>query len=83
MPEVTMIGLDLAKNVFQIRAADAFGAVVLRRKVRRAQLLLFLSKLPRGTVAMEACSGVHFWGRQIARLGHEVRLIAPAYVKIP
>lgn len=81
MPEVAMIGLDLAKNVFQIHAADACGAVILRRKVRRGQLLSFLSTLPRCTVAMEACCGAHFWGRQIAQLGHEVRLIAPAYVK--
>jgi len=54
---------------------------VLRKKLRREQLLGFFAKLPRCTVAMEACGGAHHWAREIARLGHEVKLIAPAYVK--
>jgi transposase len=73
--------LDLAKQVFQVHGADRNGAVVLRKKLRRDQLLAFFAELPRCVVAMEACGGAHHWGREIGRLGHEVKLIAPAYVK--
>ena len=81
MSEVGMIGLDLAKHVFQVHGADALGRPVLRKRLRRGQVLEFFSRQPRCIVAMEACSGAHFWGREIGRLGHEVRLIPPAYVK--
>jgi transposase len=81
MSEVSVIGLDLAKHVFQVHGADAAGGVVLRKKLRRAQVLEFFGRQPRCVVAMEACGGAHFWGREIGRLGHEVRLIPPAYVK--
>ncbi len=81
MSEVSVIGLDLAKHVFQAHGADASGRVVLRKKLRRAQVLEFFGRQPRCVVAMEACGGAHFWGREIGRLGHEVRLIPPAYVK--
>jgi transposase len=81
MSEVSVIGLDLAKHVFQVHGADASGRVVLRKKLRRAQVLEFFGHQPRCVVAMEACGGAHFWGREIGRLGHEVRLIPPAYVK--
>lgn len=81
MSEVSVIGLDLAKHVFQVHGADASGGVVLRKQLRRGQVLEFFSRQPRCVVAMEACSGAHFWGREIGRLGHEVRLIPPAYVK--
>jgi transposase len=81
MSEVSVIGLDLAKHVFQVHGADASGRAVLRKKLRRAQVLEFFGRLPRCVVAMEACGGAHFWGREIGRLGHEVRLIPPAYVK--
>jgi transposase len=79
--EVSTIGLDLAKNVFHAHGADAAGAPVFRKKLRRDQVLAFLAAQPPCRVAMEACPGAHHWGRAIAKLGHEVKLIAPAYVK--
>ena len=83
MSEITTIGLDLAKSVFQLHGADRPGKAVLRKKLRRDQVLVlvFLSTLPPCVVAMEACGGAHFWGREIGKLGHAVSLIPPAYVK--
>ena len=81
MGEVSTIGLDLAKAVFQAHGADASGAVVFRKKLRREQLLAFFAGQPRCLVAMEACAAYHYWAREIGRLGHTVRLIPPAYVK--
>ncbi len=81
MAEVITIGLDLAKSVFQAHGADALGAVVFRKKLRRAQVLPFFASQPRCVVAMEACGGSHYWAREIGALGHEARLIPPAYVK--
>ena len=81
MNQVSTVGLDLAKYIFQLHGADSAGAVVFRKKLRRGQLLAFLATLPPCTVAMEACASAHYWGREIAKLGHTVKLIAPAYVK--
>jgi transposase len=81
MAEVRTIGLDLAKNVFQVHGAAASGAAILRKKLRRDQGLRFFAAQPACTVAMEACASSHHWAREIAKLGHEVRLIAPDYVK--
>lgn len=81
MGEVTIIGVDLAKKTFQLHGAAADGSMVFRKKLSRAQVLAFLERQPRCTVAMEACATAHHWGRQIAKLGHSVRLIAPHYVK--
>src|SRR3954471_18742001 len=83
MNQVSTVGLDLAKYIFQLHGADSAGAVVFRQKLRRGQLLAFLATLPPCTVAMEACGSAHYWGREIAKLGHTVKLIAPAYVKPP
>ena len=81
MQEISIVGLDLAKNVFQVHGADAEGAPILRRKLRRAEVLPFFAKLPSCLIGMEACAGSHHWAREIAALGHQVRLIPPAYVK--
>ena len=81
MNQVSTVGLDLAKYVFQAHGADASGAVLFRKRLRRDQLLSFFVTLPPCTVAMEACAGAHYWGREIGKLGHKVKLIVPAYVK--
>ncbi len=79
--EVSIIGIDIAKNVFQFHGATADGSTVFRRKIRRGCVLDFLSAQTCCLVAMEACASSHHWGREIERLGHEVRLIPPQYVK--
>jgi transposase len=81
MEEVSIIGVDIAKHVFQVHGARADGSVAFAKKLSRGKLLPFLGSQPRCVVAMEACAGSHHWGRQIEALGHQVRLIAPAYVK--
>lgn len=77
----TMIGLDLAKSVFQVHGVDAAGQVTVRKKLRRSELLRFFEGLPSCLVGMEACATAHFWAREIAALGHQVRLMPPSYVK--
>ena len=79
--QVTTIGLDLAKSVFQVHGIDATGRMVVAKRLRRGQVLAFFAKLPRCVVGLEACSTAHHWGRELAQLGHEVRLMPPAYVK--
>lgn len=79
--EITTIGVDLAKSVFQLHAVDGDGAVVWRKKVRRGALLDTLAKVPPCLIGMEACATAHYWAREISALGHEVRLMPPAYVK--
>jgi transposase len=81
MEEVSIIGLDLAKRVFQVHGNDARGRVCYSKKLSRVQLLGFFSRHPRCVVAMEACASSHYWGREIGALGHEVRLIPAQYVK--
>ena len=81
MENVSVIGVDLAKSVFQLHGAAADGSVVFRKKLSRAQFQLFMERHPRCRVAMEACASAHHWGRIMEALGHEVRLIPPIYVK--
>jgi transposase len=80
MKQVSMIGLDLAKNVFAVHGIDAAGEVVIRRSFRRAQLEKFFAKLPPTVVGMEACGGAHHWGRRLGGMGHEIRMMPAAYV---
>ena len=78
---IAIVGLDLAKHVFQVHAVDETGRAVLRRQLRRAGVEAFFKMLSPCIVGMEACASAHYWARRIAALGHEVRLIAPAKVK--
>jgi transposase len=81
MSEITMIGVDLAKNIFQLHGVDANHRPVLRRQLRRTQMLPFFTKIPPCLVVMEACGSAHYWAREIGALGHEVRLVPPAYAR--
>ena len=79
--DITTIGFDLAKTVFQVHGADGEGRAVLRRKLRRGKVLAFFAGLPACLVGMEACASAHYWARELQALGHEVRLIPPQYVR--
>ena len=81
MPTITTIGLDLAKKVFQVHGVDAECEVVVARKLRRKEVLTFFAKLPPCLVGMEACGSAHYWGREIGKFGHTVKLMPPRYVK--
>jgi len=75
------IGLDLAKHVFQVHAIDAVGKIIARKKLRRSEVLEFFQTLPPSLIGMEACGTAHHWGRELTKLGHEVRLMPASYVK--
>lgn len=81
MSEVTIIGIDLAKRVFQLHGACPDGSIAFRKKLSLGQLLAFVARHPKCVIAMEACATAHGWGREFEKLGHEVRLIPPVYVK--
>ncbi len=81
MKEVSIIGVDLAKQVFQLHGATGEGEAVFRKKLSRKQFLAFMQRHPGCLVAMEACATAHYWARTLAPIGHEVRLIAPKFVK--
>ena len=81
MDEIKTIGLDLAKHVFQVHGVDASGATVLRKRLRRSQVMAFFAGLPHCLVGLEACATAHYWGRELQALGHEVRLMPAQYVK--
>ncbi|SUC66460.1 transposase [Pseudomonas aeruginosa] len=78
---LSRIGLDLAKQVFQVHGVDRHEHVVCRRQLKRAQVRDFFRQLPPCLVAMEACGSAHYWARELRELGHTVRLIAPQFVK--
>jgi transposase len=81
MVEISTVGVDLAKHVFQVHGVDASGQVLLRRQLRRSEVLKFFGGLERCVVGMEACGSAHYWARELGKLGHEVRLLPPARVK--
>jgi len=78
---ITTIGIDLAKNIFQVHGVREDGSVAFNRSLRRAQMIPFFSKLNPCLIGMEACGTSHYWGRELSALGHEVKLMPPAYVK--
>ena len=73
--QITTIGLDIAKNVFQVHGIDATEKVVVRKQLRRSQVLGFFKALPPCLVGMEACATAHYWARELTKLGHQVRLM--------
>ncbi len=81
MQTIATIGLDIAKSVFQVHGVDSAGQVVVRRQLKRRQVLAFFGKLPPCLIGIEACASSHYWARELQALGHTVRLIPPAYVK--
>jgi transposase len=81
MREITTIGLDLAKNVFQVHGVNEAGEVVTRKRLRRGQMLMFFAGLSPCLIGVEACATAHYWARELMALGHEVRLMPPQYVK--
>ena len=81
MEDVAVVGVDLAKSVFQVHGIDAQGQVVLRKRLSRSKLLSFFAGLPRCLIGMETCASANYWARELMALGHEVRLMPPQYVK--
>lgn len=81
MDQIVTIGLDLAKNIFQVHGIDACGKVVIRKPLRRGEVLKFFASLRPCLIGMEACATAHHWARELIALGHLVKLMPPAYVK--
>jgi transposase len=79
--KITTVGIDLAKNVFQVHGVDEHGKVVLRKQIKRAQVVEFFANLPPCLIGMEACGSAHHWARKLQALGHTVKLMAPQFVK--
>lgn len=79
--QVTTIGLDIAKTVFQVHGVDARGRTVLQKRLSRAKMLTFFANLPRAVIGLEACAGAHYWARELQALGHDARLMPPQYVR--
>src|SRR5260370_31979282 len=81
MNEITTIGLDLAKHVFQVHGVDASGATVVRKRLRRSEVLAFFARLPGCLIGLEACATAHYWAWELQAVGHEVCLMPAQYVK--
>ena len=81
MEKITTVGIDLAKSVFQVHAIDSSGQVIVSKAVKRTGFVALLAKFPACLVGMEACASSHHWARELTKLGHDVRLIPPSYVK--
>ncbi len=79
--DITTVGIDIAKRIFQIHGVNKNGKTVLKKKLMRDQVLIFMSNLPKCLVGIEACGGANYWAREISKLGHEVKLMAPQFVK--
>jgi transposase len=79
--EVSTIGIDIAKRIFQLHGVDKYGKIVLKKKLMRDQVLTFMANLPKCLVGIEACGGANHWARELIKLGHEVKLMAPQFVK--
>ena len=79
--EISTIGIDLAKEVFQIHAVDARGNVVLKKKLKRKEMVTFFANLTACLIGMEACSSSHYWARKLQAMGHQIKLMAPQFVK--
>jgi transposase len=78
---ITTIGLDIAKNVFQVHSVNTNGKVVFRKQLKRVQVLAFFANLSPCLIGLEACGGAHYWARELIKLGHDARLISPQFVK--
>ena len=81
MEQIKIVGLDIAKSVFQVHGIDGDGEVVVRRRLKRSRVLPFFASLEPCRIGIEACATAHFWARELGALGHDVKLMAPAYVK--
>jgi transposase len=79
--EIGTLGIDLAENVFRVHGVDARGKTTVQRQLRRRQVLPFMAELPTCLVGMEACGGAYYWAHEIAKLGHEVKLMSPRFVR--
>ena len=80
-PEISVVGIDLAKTVFHLAGMDERGKIILRKRLVGGEVLSLMEKRPRLIVGMEACGGAHYWARQLREQGHEVKMMAPQYVK--
>ena len=78
---ITTVGIDLAKSVFQVHGVDERGKVLLRKSVKRSELTKMFANLPMCLIGMEACGSAHYWARRLMELGHTVKLMAPQFVK--
>ena len=79
--DLSVVGIDIAKRVFHLVGMDERGKIILRKRLMRGEVISFMAKLPQVTIGMEACGGSHYWARRFREQGHEVKLMAPQYVK--